>query len=150
MKNMEDTVDSNISRVVSLGWDTIATASWGVIGVMGAFVVWLLRIIGGIQFSNWKKGRDEINKKIQLLEESVVGLEEVVYFTDPIEGKKTNLRRYAVHQFMAQKNILYMIDDHVDKLNDKIDALGNEDKELLKEIKHLLTTKKQNETINNI
>ncbi len=150
MNKMEDTVDYSISRAVSLGWDAIATASWGVIGAMGLFIVWLSRLLGVLLFKNWKDGRERMNERIELLESSVKEMNEVIYFVDSVEGRKTNIRRYMVHQFITQRNILDMIDGHVDKLSDKIDGLGGEDKELLEEIKHLLTTKKQNETINNI
>jgi hypothetical protein len=141
MKDMEDTIDNNISRVVSLGWDTIATASWGIIGVMGAFVVWLLRIIGGIQFNNWKSGRDKINQDIVSLQSKVGNIEKVIYFYDTKEEKDTNIRRFMVHKFGNQETILSGIDNHVDKLSVKIDELGSEDRELLNDIKKLLKGK---------
>lgn len=122
MKPMHNTTH-NTSNIISLGIDTIA--NWGagiIIGLVGA-ITWLVKVIANLLFNNWKKGRDQMEERIGVMEKKMINFEDVVYFEDPTSHEDTNIRRYVVHGFNNQKDasdrILSYLEKHFEETNNK-------------------------------
>lgn len=121
----------SISYMITAAWETaIEWGAWVLVGVVGG-VIWLVKIIWNLLVANWNRKHDSANKRLDNLEADVHAIKTVIYFTDLVEGKQTNIQRYMVHEFKNIRTITGGMDENIDEIDDNIKEINEKLKTLL-------------------